>query len=120
MAHDWRNPERVVPWKPRQRFRVGPLGHTAAQGYQSAVLAAQQSASPRTELELAKQRWADGLGLRPADGIVLDELVAGRECLADMKGTLEACALTLRDARGALDRLRAAQLIEPVEGGEQP
>jgi hypothetical protein len=37
-----------------------------------------------------------------------------------MKETLEACGLTLREARGALDRLRAAQLVEPVESGERP
>ena len=31
MAFDWRNPERVVPWKPRQRFHLAPLGHAAAE-----------------------------------------------------------------------------------------
>ena len=61
------------------------------------------------------QAWADGLKLRPMDGIVLDELVAGRTSLAEMKETLEACGLTLREARGAIDRLRAAQLVEPLE-----
>ena len=29
MAFDWRNPERVVPWKPRQRFRLSAIGHGA-------------------------------------------------------------------------------------------
>ena len=53
------------------------------------------------------------------DGIVLDELVAGRTSLAEMKETLDSCGLTLRDARGAIDRMRAAQLIEPVETGER-
>ncbi|TMQ73532.1 MAG: hypothetical protein E6K81_04260 [Candidatus Eisenbacteria bacterium] len=115
MAFDWRNPERVVPWKPRQRFRLSALGHDAASRYQSAVRAAQESASQRSELERAKQAWADGLKLRPMDGIVLDELVAGRTSLAEMKETLEACGLTLREARGAIDRLRAAQLVEPLE-----
>src|SRR5512134_2094400 len=78
MAFDWRNPERVVPWKPRQRFLLAPLGHAAAESYQNAIRAAQQSASQRTDLDRAKQSWADGLKLRPMDGIVLDELVAGR------------------------------------------
>lgn len=115
MAFDWRNPERVVPWKPRQRFHLAPAGHAAAESYQNAIRAAQASASPRTDLDRAKQEWADGLKLRPMDGIVLDELVAGRTCLAEMKETLESCGLTLREARGAIDRMRAAQLIEPVE-----
>jgi hypothetical protein len=115
MAFDWRNPERVVPWKPRQRFRLSALGHAAAESYQNAVQTAQQSSSQRTALDQAKQQWADGLKLRPPDGIVLDELVAGRTSLGEMKETLEACGLTLRDARGAIDRLRAAQLVEPLE-----
>jgi hypothetical protein len=118
MAFDWRNPERVAPWKPRQRFLLAALGRAAAESYQLAVHNAQQSSSPRTELDRAKQAWADGLKLRPMDGIVLDELVAGRMCLADMKETLESCGLTLREARGAIDRLKAAQMVEPVESGE--
>ena len=119
MAFDWRNPERVVPWKPRQQFQLTSLGHAAAQSYESMVHTAQQSASQRTELDRAKQEWADGLKLRPMDGIVLDELVAGRVTLADMKDTLEACGITLREARGAIDRMRAAQLIEVVEASER-
>ncbi len=120
MGFDWRNPERVVPWKPRQRFHLAATGRAAAESYQAAVRAAQASAEQRTELESAKQAWADGLRLRPMDGIVLDELVAGRTCLAEMKETLDACGLTLREARGAIDRLRAAQLIEPVGSDGTP
>ena len=120
MASDWRNPERVQPWKPRQRFHLAPPGHAAAESYQNAVRAAQQSAEQRTELESAKLAWAEALKLRPMDGIVLDEMVAGRNCLAEMKETLDACGITLRDARGAIDRLQAAHLIDPVEGGERP
>ena len=120
MAFDWRNPERVVPWKPRQHFRLSAIGHAAATDYQSQVSAAQQSASPRTEVERAKQQWADGLKLRPMDGIVLDEMVAGRTSLAAMKETLDACGLTLREGRGAIDRLRAAQMIEPIETSDSP
>lgn len=120
MAFDWRNPERVVPWKPRQRFLLASLGRAAAESYENAVRAAQQSASQRAELDRAKQAWADGLKLRPMDGIVLEELAAGHACLAEMKETLDSCGLTLREARGALDRLKAAQLIEPVETGDRP
>ena len=119
MAHDWRNPERVVPWKPRQRFLVTALGHAAAERYQSAIRAAQQDASPRTALDQAKQEWAEGLKLRPPDGIVLEDLVSGHTTLSEMQETLDACGLTLRDARGALDRLKAAQLVEPLESAER-
>jgi hypothetical protein len=120
MAHDWRNPERVQPWKPRQRFQVTALGRAAAERYQSAIHAAQQGPSPRSALDQAKQEWADELKLRTPDGIVLEDMVSGHTCLADMQETLDACGLTLRDARGALDRLRAAQLVEPLEPAERP
>ena len=118
MAFDWRNPERVVPWKPRQRFHLTSLGLAAAESYQNSVRTAQQAASQRAELDRAKQAWADGLKLRPMDGIVLDELVAGRTCIAEMKDTLDSCGITLREARGAIDRLRAAQLVDPIATSE--
>jgi len=77
MAHDWRNPERVIPWKPRQRFLVTDSGRAAIARYHDAVQTAQSSADPRVELERAKTGWAQALGLRPPDGIVLDDLAAG-------------------------------------------
>jgi hypothetical protein len=114
MAYDWRNPERVVPWKPRQRFEVTPLGHEALARYREAVRAAQQGPNPRVEIERAQQDWATSLVLRPMDGILLEELADGRTCLADLKETLETLTWTLREARGAMDRMKAAGLIEPV------
>jgi len=114
-AYDWRNPERVVPWKPRHRFAVTAPGKDAIEGYHRVVVEAQQSADPRSELEAAKKTWADQFKLRPSDGIILDELSEGRITLADMADALAACDLTLRDARGAIDRLLAAGLIESLE-----
>src|SRR5205809_3496596 len=43
VSHDWRNPERVAPWKPRQRFQVTSEGREAAQRYGQAVQVAQAS-----------------------------------------------------------------------------
>ena len=120
MAHDWRNPERVQPWKPRQRFEVTALGREALERYRAAVHGAQQGPGPRQALDQAKRDWAEGLRLRPADGIVLEDLGHGHDCLADLKPTLEACDLTLRDARGALDRLLAAQLIASLDPAPRP
>src|SRR5262245_52093675 len=114
MSHDWRNPERVVPWKPRQQFRVTPGGSEAIERYRGAVHAAQRGADPRAALDRAKEEWAASLKLRPADGILLEDLAAGHTSLADMEETLTACNLTLREARGTLDRLIAAGLIEPL------
>lgn len=114
-TYDWRNPERVVPWKPRHRFAVTAAGKDAIGGYHQAVAEAQNSPDPRTVLEAAKKTWADQFKLRPSDGIILDELSAGRTTLADMSDALAACDLTLRDARGAVDRLLAAGLIESLE-----
>lgn len=120
MAHDWRNPERVQPWKPRQRFDVTPLGREALERYRAAVHGAQQGPGPRQALDQAKREWAEALGLRPPDGIVLEDFGNGHDCLADLKPTLEACDLTLRDARGSLDRLLAARLIAALEPAPRP
>ena len=115
MAHDWRNPERVQPWKPRQRFEMTALGREALERYHSVVQGAQRGPDQRQALDRAKVEWAESLRLRPADGIVLEDLGNGHDCLADLKPTLEACDLTLRDARGSIDRLIAANLIASLD-----
>lgn len=116
MSHDWRNPERVAPWKPRQRFQVTDQGREAVEHYREAMRAAQAAEDARRELDVAKERWAGGLGLRPMDGILLEDLAGGQLSLAELQPTLEACNLTLREARGTLDRLVAARLITPRDG----
>lgn len=115
LNYDWRNPERVVPWKPRHRFTVTLLGHEAHQRYREVVRTAQNGSDPRTQLDQAKQVWADELKLRANDVIVLEELAVGAACLTDMTPALESVGLQLRDARGALDRLIAAGLIESLD-----
>jgi len=120
VSHDWRNPERVVPWKPRHRFRVTEAGTVAAAGYREAVTHAQSAANARGALERAKSEWAAALNLRPGDGILLEEMSTGATSLADLQPTLEACDLTLRDARGVIDRLVASRLIEPLEPMDAP
>ena len=119
MSHDWRNPERVAPWKPRQRFQVTSEGREAVERYRQAMQAAQATDDARRELDVAKERWAGGLGLRPIDGILLEDLAAGRLSLAELQPTLEACNLSLREARGTIDRLVAARLIEPHDAALQ-
>ena len=90
-------------------------GQGAIESYREAVQRAQQGSDPRQALERAKTEWAAGLKLRASDGILLEDLAAGRTSLAEMQETLDACSLTLREARGTLDRLVAAGLIEPLE-----
>jgi hypothetical protein len=113
--HDWRNPERVVPWKPRHRFRVTSVGEEAARTYRETIAAAQRADDARAALERAKQEWAAAHGVRTGDGILLEDMAAGATCLADLQPTLEACDLSLREARGVMDRLVAARLIESLE-----
>ena len=115
MSHDWRNPERVAPWKPRQRFLVTDEGRAAVERYREAMRSAQAAEDARRELEAAKEQWAGSLGLRPMDGILLEDLAAGRLSLAELQPTLEACNVSLREARGTLDRLIAARLITPLD-----
>ena len=47
--------DRLVAELPRQRFQVTALGRAASETYQSAIHSAQQSSSPRTALDQAKQ-----------------------------------------------------------------
>lgn len=115
MSHDWRNPERVAPWKPRHRFRTTEAGVQAASRYREMMAAAQQAPDARTALDRAKQEWAASLNVRSGDGILLEDMAGGAVSLAELQPTLEACDLTLREARGVLDRLIAAKLIEPLE-----
>jgi hypothetical protein len=77
--------------------------------------AAQRAADARVALDQAKQEWASSLNLRPGDGILLEEMAGGAATLAELQPTLEACDLSLREARGVLDRLIAAGLIESLE-----
>ena len=115
LNYDWRNPERVVPWKPRHRFVVTMAGHEAHQRYRSVVSTAQGGPDQRVELERVKQVWAEELKLRENDLIILEELAVGAACLADMKPALESLGLALRDARGAIDRLISAGLVESLD-----
>ncbi|HET9326863.1 MAG TPA: hypothetical protein VFQ05_08840 [Candidatus Eisenbacteria bacterium] len=115
MSHDWRNPERVAPWKPRHRFRTTEAGVQAASRYREMMAAAQQAPDARTALDRAKQEWAASLNVRSGDGILLEDMAGGALSLAELQPTLEACDLSLREARGVLDRLIAAKLIEPLE-----
>jgi hypothetical protein len=119
VSHDWRNPERVAPWKPRHRFRTTEAGIAAAARYREMMSTAQRAQDARVALDQAKQEWATSLGVRSGDGILLEDLAGGAGSLADLQPTLEACNLTLREARGVLDRLIAAGLIESLEGVAQ-
>jgi hypothetical protein len=94
-------------------------GREAVERYRLAMQAAQAAADARAELDAAKARWAGGLGLRPIDGILLEDLAAGRLSLAELQPTLEACNLSLREARGTIDRLVAARLIQPHDAALQ-
>ena len=64
MSHDWRNPERVAPWKPRHRFRTTEAGIVAAARYREMMSAAQRAQDARVALDEAKQEWASSLGVR--------------------------------------------------------
>ena len=120
MSHDWRNPERVVPWKPRHPFQVTAAGAQAARQYRELVSAAQASVDARLEIDRVKLAWASGLGLRSEDGILLEEMAGGTTTLAGLQSTMEACNLSLRDARGVIDRLVAAGLIVSADAGGAP
>jgi hypothetical protein len=90
-------------------------GSRAAVRYREMMSAAQQTTDARTALDQAKREWSGDLGVRPGDGILLEDMAGGAVSLAELQPTLEACDLSLREARGVIDRLVAAGLIEPLE-----
>jgi hypothetical protein len=68
----------------------------------------------RDALAQAEKRWADALGLSPADGIVMAEIRPGRRSLADLARALDACGTPAAQIRESVDRLVEKGLVEPL------
>ncbi|HSB19107.1 MAG TPA: hypothetical protein VLD85_03760 [Anaeromyxobacteraceae bacterium] len=99
-------------WPRGQRFQLTPAGVDSEAAHASAVRDAR--AQGRTALESAQRRWAEPLGLDPADGVVLAELKVGRRSLADICTALESCGLDKAQVKVSVDRLVEKQLAEPL------
>ena len=99
-------------WPRGQRFTLSAPGVDAEAAYRSAVMDVRSLG--RDALAQAEKRWADGLGLSPADGIVMAEIRPGRRSLADLARALDACGTPATQIRESVDRLVDKGLVEPL------
>jgi hypothetical protein len=99
-------------WPRGQRFQLTAAGAAAAESHAEAIRDAR--AMGRSALDVAQLRWAEPLGLRPCDGVVLVELKPGRRSLADVAEALENCGSSRADVKDSVDRLVERGLVEPL------
>ena len=91
---------------------MSPAGIQAEAEYREAVQRAR--AQGRGALEAAQQTWSAPRSLQAIDGVVLGELRGSRKSIADLAHALDDCGTTIAEVKSAIDRLAAAELIEPV------
>ncbi len=99
-------------WARGQKFVLSLAGASAEEAYRAAVLAAR--ASGRAALDSALAAWAAPHGVAAADGVILAELSGKRLGLADLCDRLESAGIAAEDVRGAIGRLVAAGIVDPV------
>ena len=99
-------------WPRGQRFTLSPAGVDAEAGYRDAVMGVRSLG--RDALAQAERRWAEPLGLSPADGIVMAEIRPGRRSLADLARALDACGTPAAQIRESVDRLVEKGLVEAL------
>ena len=99
-------------WPRGQRFTLSAPGVDAEAAYRAAVMDVRSLG--RDALTQAEKRWADALGLSPADGIVMAEIRPGRRSLADLARALDACGTPAAQIRESVDRLVEKGLVEPL------
>jgi hypothetical protein len=107
-------------WPRGQRFTLSTPGVEAEAAYRAAVMDVRSLG--RDALAQAERRWAEALGLSPADGVVMAEIRPGRRSLADLARALEACGTPASQIRESVDRLVEKGLVEalPLPGAVVP
>lgn len=106
------NPPAAKRWPRGQKFALSPVGAVAEGDYRAAVQAAR--ASGRNALDTALAAWAAPRGVAPVDGVVLCELSGKRLGLGDLCASLESTGIVAEEVRGAIARLVAAGIVEPL------
>lgn len=99
-------------WPRGQKFTLTPAGVEAYAAHQAAV--AEARTSGRAALDAALTRWADPLGVKPHDGVVLPELRDQRRGLAELSRALESAGIEPDEVRAAIDRLVGAGIVEAI------
>jgi hypothetical protein len=102
-------------WPPRQRVQVSETGKAAVEAYQALVVSARSAGQVPGALEASLATWASERGIRPADGVLLEELTKGKLTVSDLARAVEDCGLRASDVKAGIDRLYGAALVEPPE-----
>ncbi len=87
------------------------------------LVAEARSANRSTnELQTALNDWAGKLGVRPSDGVLLEELLAGLKTVSELARSVEATGQNATEVKAGVDRLYGAELVEPPapENATQP
>jgi hypothetical protein len=100
-------------WSRAQRFRLTPAGREAAQGYRQDIVASRVEAG-RKSFDTARGEWAARLGLEPADGLYLAELLEAPRTIPEIAASLDGCGPQRSDVRAAIERLVQARMMELV------
>ena len=105
--------ERARRWPPRQRIHLSREGDAARAAYQILVREAREQNAATGALESQLAQWSGQLGVRPSDGVLLEELAAKPLTLSELSRAVEACGERPSDVKAGVDRLYGAELIEP-------
>jgi hypothetical protein len=105
-------PTHARRWPRGQRFALSARGIEAEAAYRAAVQDVRSLG--RDALTLAEKRWADPLGLSPADGVVMAEIRPGRRSFADLGHALQDCGTMPAQIRDSVDRLVEQGFVEAL------
>jgi hypothetical protein len=105
--------ERSRRWPPRQRIQLTESGKAAVATYQAKVAEARSAGRPSNWLEAELATWSGTLGIRAADGVLLEELANQGCTVNDLARAVESCGLRAPEVKAGVDRLYGAELIEP-------
>jgi hypothetical protein len=105
-------PTHARRWPRGQRFALSARGIEAEAAYRAAVQDVRSLG--RDALTLAEKRWADPLGLSPADGVVMAEIRPGRRSFADLGNALQDCGTMPAQIRDSVDRLVEQGFVEAL------
>jgi hypothetical protein len=112
MIDSLKRPPGSLRWAPRQRFTLNDSGQQAKVSYDLAIAAARGSGGGREALEAAQAAWATPFGLKPDDGVLLEEFSHSKVTVAQVAEALADCGATRAEVQSSTDRLFKSGLLE--------
>jgi len=112
--------ERARRWPPRQRIHLSREGDAARAAYQILVREAREQNLATDALGAQLAQWAGQLGVRPSDGVLLEELAAKPLTVNELARAVEDCGERPNEVKAGVDRLYGAGLVQPPQPVEPP